>query len=210
MKLISEHGAAALRPQFEGGRWRAPLVSKRKAAVIRKQALLNGTVGSFDASKGALHVLVAWAVHLLIGLRLRRAQAAGCRSGTSSAATTRCGPPGCTSATAPERPGACFGDTVGVIEIAVLHLVDSASAFVVGGSCRVQKIDKALSEMDERVRKYRQEMQALKPVPGIVTLVKRYAKRIAALTVAVLDAGVADLVAFVCRLCSFNRLSSKK
>ena len=59
VKLISEHGAAALRPQLEGGKWRAPLVSKRKAAVIRKQALLNGTVGSFDAAQGATHAPVA-------------------------------------------------------------------------------------------------------------------------------------------------------
>ena len=38
----------------------------------------------------------------------------------------------------------------------------------------MKKIDKAMDDMPERIKKYRQEMAALKPTPGIVTLVKRY------------------------------------
>jgi hypothetical protein len=34
------------------GKWRAPLVSARIAANIRKQALLDGTFGSFSVPQG--------------------------------------------------------------------------------------------------------------------------------------------------------------
>lgn len=45
-------GEDALKPQMVNERWRRPVVSKRVAADLRKQAVRDGTYGSFDATTG--------------------------------------------------------------------------------------------------------------------------------------------------------------
>lgn len=56
-KRLAQHGADAMKAQLrsEDGprqRWWRPIVSRRKAKVARKQAILNGTYGSFDLEAG--------------------------------------------------------------------------------------------------------------------------------------------------------------
>lgn len=48
IRLLAEHGAAALRPRIDKGRYIAPLVPKRVAANIRKRAVIEGTFGTFS------------------------------------------------------------------------------------------------------------------------------------------------------------------
>ena len=43
--LIDRDGKAALEPQFVNGKWRKPRISGRRAAELRKTAILNGTYG---------------------------------------------------------------------------------------------------------------------------------------------------------------------
>ena len=45
---------ADMAPSKVGPKWRRPRVSRRKAATMRKAALVNGTYGSWDAATGAL------------------------------------------------------------------------------------------------------------------------------------------------------------
>ena len=58
LKKLAQHGAAALKPRQvptapgQVNPWRRPLVSRREAAVARKEALRNGTFGTFDPEKG--------------------------------------------------------------------------------------------------------------------------------------------------------------
>lgn len=56
-KRLAQHGADAMKAQarIEDGprqRWWRPVVSRRKAKIARKQAILNGTYGSFDLEAG--------------------------------------------------------------------------------------------------------------------------------------------------------------
>ena len=58
IKKLALHGAGALKPRKvptqlgQVNPWRRPLVSRREAAVARKQALRDGTFGTFDPEKG--------------------------------------------------------------------------------------------------------------------------------------------------------------
>ena len=58
IKKLAQHGAAALKPRKvptapgQVNPWRRPLVSRREAAIARKQALRDGTFGTFDPEKG--------------------------------------------------------------------------------------------------------------------------------------------------------------
>mmetsp|Transcript_5163 Transcript_5163/g.15323 ORF Transcript_5163/g.15323 Transcript_5163/m.15323 type:complete len:140 (-) Transcript_5163:22-441(-) len=57
IRKLAQHGAAALKPRKVDALpghspWRRPLISRREAAVFRKQALRAGTFGSFDAERG--------------------------------------------------------------------------------------------------------------------------------------------------------------
>lgn len=51
-KWLSRIGEEALQPQLVRESWRKPRVSKRVAAVLRKQAIKEGTFGSFDPETG--------------------------------------------------------------------------------------------------------------------------------------------------------------
>ena len=44
-EALDRHGMEALTPQKVNGKWRKPRVSRRKAAVMRKEAIRNGTYG---------------------------------------------------------------------------------------------------------------------------------------------------------------------
>jgi hypothetical protein len=44
--------AQALKPTFVDGCWRKPKLSARNAAKLRKQAIVDGTFGSFSPEKG--------------------------------------------------------------------------------------------------------------------------------------------------------------
>ena len=57
VRKLAQHGAEALQPRMfineaEQRVFEAPRVSRRKANVLRKEAIRNGTFGSFDKSKG--------------------------------------------------------------------------------------------------------------------------------------------------------------
>ncbi|GAB5036730.1 Hypothetical protein NocV09_04700220 [Nannochloropsis oceanica] len=47
-RRLLKHGAEAFKPHFVDGRWQRPLISKRVAARLRKEALANGTYGSLQ------------------------------------------------------------------------------------------------------------------------------------------------------------------
>ena len=54
-RYLMEKGVEALRPQRvseDSKKWIRPLISRRKAAVMRKAAIADGTFGSFDTSTG--------------------------------------------------------------------------------------------------------------------------------------------------------------
>lgn len=52
IRMLKRHGEEALRPQFVDEKWKRPLISMRKAAVIRKDAIKDGTYGAFDPETG--------------------------------------------------------------------------------------------------------------------------------------------------------------
>lgn len=53
-KATAEQFSAAIRPSFqeESGKWLEPLLSKRKAAAFRKEALENGKMGTWTPGQG--------------------------------------------------------------------------------------------------------------------------------------------------------------
>lgn len=51
-KWLCRVGEEALLPQRVNEKWRKPRISKRVAGVIRKQAIQEGTFGSFDPETG--------------------------------------------------------------------------------------------------------------------------------------------------------------
>jgi hypothetical protein len=62
VRKLAQHGVQALQPQLqvrgegeaaEDRTWRPPAISGRIASVIRKQAVRDGTFGSFDKETGA-------------------------------------------------------------------------------------------------------------------------------------------------------------
>ncbi len=52
VRLLAQHGMSALMPQVKNGRYWAPLIPKRKAAVLRKQSIVDGTFGTFNPAIG--------------------------------------------------------------------------------------------------------------------------------------------------------------
>jgi len=52
VKWLGRVGEEALKPQLVMDSWRKPRVSKRVAAVLRKQAIKEGTFGTFDPETG--------------------------------------------------------------------------------------------------------------------------------------------------------------
>jgi hypothetical protein len=56
LKKLSQHGGDALKPSVrmvENKKvWIPPMVSRRKAAALRKEAMKNGSFGTFSADKG--------------------------------------------------------------------------------------------------------------------------------------------------------------
>lgn len=52
MNRLVRLGAEALKPQKEGVKWLSPVVSRRKAKVLRKRALRDGTYGSVMKDDG--------------------------------------------------------------------------------------------------------------------------------------------------------------
>ena len=47
VRLLAQFGADALRPSIVNGKYHGPLVKPRAAAMVRKRAVIEGTVGSF-------------------------------------------------------------------------------------------------------------------------------------------------------------------
>lgn len=58
IRKLCRYGAEALQPRFVNDRWRGAAISARTAAKIRKQAVIEGTYGSFDTETG-----VGWDVN---------------------------------------------------------------------------------------------------------------------------------------------------
>mmetsp|Transcript_722 Transcript_722/g.1149 ORF Transcript_722/g.1149 Transcript_722/m.1149 type:complete len:126 (-) Transcript_722:33-410(-) len=52
MNRLAKYGAQALRPSLIDGKWVKPLISARRAADLRKQAIIQGTFGKFEAETG--------------------------------------------------------------------------------------------------------------------------------------------------------------
>ena len=50
VRLLAQHGMAALMPKVKHGKYWAPMVPKRQAAQMRKGAIAEGTFGIFDPS----------------------------------------------------------------------------------------------------------------------------------------------------------------
>ncbi|TFJ81223.1 hypothetical protein NSK_007440 [Nannochloropsis salina CCMP1776] len=49
-RRLLKYGGEALKPHFVDGRWERPLISKRVAARLRKEAVMNGRVGPWQPS----------------------------------------------------------------------------------------------------------------------------------------------------------------
>eukprot|EP00593_Proboscia_inermis_P009928 CAMPEP_0171326588 /NCGR_PEP_ID=MMETSP0816-20121228/117549_1 /TAXON_ID=420281 /ORGANISM="Proboscia inermis, Strain CCAP1064/1" /LENGTH=147 /DNA_ID=CAMNT_0011826097 /DNA_START=546 /DNA_END=989 /DNA_ORIENTATION=+ len=52
VRRLMQHGEEALKPQFVNEMWRGPMVNPRKANAIRKEAMADGTYGTFDVTTG--------------------------------------------------------------------------------------------------------------------------------------------------------------
>lgn len=52
LRLLALHGVNALKATVENGRYFGPMISRRKAAMLRKRALIDGTFGSFSIEQG--------------------------------------------------------------------------------------------------------------------------------------------------------------
>ena len=52
LRLLAQHGVAALRPSLDKGRYIAPMIPRRIAADVRKRAIVQGTYGSFSLPIG--------------------------------------------------------------------------------------------------------------------------------------------------------------
>jgi hypothetical protein len=52
VRWLCRYGEEALKPQFMENAWAKPKVSKRVAAELRKQAVVEGNYGSFDSETG--------------------------------------------------------------------------------------------------------------------------------------------------------------
>lgn len=67
LKKLSQHGVEALKPSVRmvdnSKVWIPPLISRRKAAALRKEAIQNGSFGSFVANQGGWEP--AWDLELL-------------------------------------------------------------------------------------------------------------------------------------------------
>ena len=51
-RQLQRNGEEALKPQYVKNSWHKPAISGRKAAVLRKQAIREGTYGAFDPATG--------------------------------------------------------------------------------------------------------------------------------------------------------------
>ena len=47
IRMLAEHGGDALKATIERGRYVGPIISPRKAKMVRKRAIVEGTFGSF-------------------------------------------------------------------------------------------------------------------------------------------------------------------
>ena len=47
IRQLAQHGIEALKPNLSSGRYQGPMVSPRRAAVVRKRAIIEGTYGTF-------------------------------------------------------------------------------------------------------------------------------------------------------------------
>lgn len=47
IRMLAQHGADALRPSLVNGLYHGPMVKPRAAAMVKKRAIIEGTVGSF-------------------------------------------------------------------------------------------------------------------------------------------------------------------
>jgi len=52
IRLLAQHGVAAMQARIDKGRYIAPLIKRRFAANLRKRAIIDGTFGSFSLEKG--------------------------------------------------------------------------------------------------------------------------------------------------------------
>ncbi|CAM9664865.1 unnamed protein product [Choristocarpus tenellus] len=60
MNRLVKHGAEALKPRRNGVKWFPPQVSQRKAKVLRKQAIRDGTFGTIEPSALTAGEIVGW------------------------------------------------------------------------------------------------------------------------------------------------------
>jgi hypothetical protein len=52
LRLSAAEAEAAMKPSLLDGKWKQPLISGRKIAMVKKHAARNGLVGSWEAGKG--------------------------------------------------------------------------------------------------------------------------------------------------------------
>lgn len=52
IRLLAQHGKAALSHRIENGKYIPPLISKRIGKAMRKRSIVDGTYGSFSATQG--------------------------------------------------------------------------------------------------------------------------------------------------------------
>ena len=52
LKASAAEARAMMQPSCVDGKWKRPLISKRQASEVRKQAMLNGTFGSWNPGQG--------------------------------------------------------------------------------------------------------------------------------------------------------------
>lgn len=80
-RKLSRKGVDALKPQkvtvvdrwgMEEEKWRRPSISRRKANVLRKEAISQGNYGSFDASTG-----IGWDPHWDLDLEKAKSKGSG-------------------------------------------------------------------------------------------------------------------------------------
>mmetsp|Transcript_18087 Transcript_18087/g.29264 ORF Transcript_18087/g.29264 Transcript_18087/m.29264 type:complete len:165 (-) Transcript_18087:76-570(-) len=156
LKQLCRHGVEALRPQKVNEKWRAPAISKRVAADLRKQAIRGGTYGQFDSTSG-----VGWDPAWDAPQRSKKAVLLAAANNTNDADTTMA------------AVGNLLGSNPGGIS-SIRPPKESKRERSREG--RAQKIENLLAQADEKIEEFRLEREAKKPKQGIEEEFKRAVK----------------------------------
>ena len=152
IRCLSIHGCDALKAsRGPAGSWKAPKVSKRLAAMIRKRAINDGTFGSFDSQRGK----------------------------HPTCAITVASTPNANDSTLIRATGAVGGwnPAWDAYKKPIVRRPPKLRSKERTREDRFQRIHDRLAEQPQKIEENRRSIEEAKPKPGIATLYKRLLTR---------------------------------